>query len=158
MFCQTGKRRGYLDRRLGFLSWFLGDLSDHPGQFGRPLYLKGIRADASWPSQFPSLLPASPQPLPGMCPLNLRLLSSSPLCPIHYLLLYLSSQIPASPALPNCDRAPTPSCPLPETQSSVQSSSSHSQTCFPRMLAPAAPGTQHKSLFPPLSWALGWFP
>ena len=45
VLCQTGRRGGYLDKRLGFCSWFHGDLSYNPGQFGRPLDLKDIRAD-----------------------------------------------------------------------------------------------------------------
>lgn len=32
VLCQIGKRKGYLDKRLGvFFSWFLGDLSNHLG-------------------------------------------------------------------------------------------------------------------------------
>ena len=45
VLCQTGRRSGYLDKRLGFCSWFHGDLSYNSGQFGRPLDLKDIRAD-----------------------------------------------------------------------------------------------------------------
>lgn len=58
VLCQTGKRKAYLDKRLGFLfCWFLGDLSNHPGQFGRPLYLKGIRVD-KWLSDLPQPSPS----------------------------------------------------------------------------------------------------
>ena len=48
----------YLDKSLEFLSWFLEDLSNHLGQFGRPLYLKVIRVE----KRLSGLSQSSPSP------------------------------------------------------------------------------------------------
>lgn len=87
--------------RVEFLSWFPGDLSNYPGRFRGPVYLKGIRV-GEWLSERPGLLPASPWPLPWIHPANRGLTESfrslpyslSPSLPSFF------SQIPASPALP----------------------------------------------------------
>lgn len=138
MPCQTGRRGGYLDKRLGFCSWFHGHLSYYPGQLGRPFYLKAIGADkrlSELPQPFPPYLGVS-----SACVLLTERLGSSSLCSINYLFLYLFSfsEFLTSPTFPR----PTSDSPLPTARSlvSVDISPGHSLTYLPRILAPCGPG------------------